>query len=644
VLRPSLLSLFFIFFFGDLSAQLCQGSLGDPIVNITFGGGQNPGPPLPAAALGYQYVTPDCPGDGFYTVRNNTTGCFGNTWHSVASDHTGNGNGYFMLVNASNQPGDFYVDTIRGLCGSTTYEFAAWVMNVIRPGSCGGNTIRPNITLRIERTDGTVLQQYSTGNIEPGPDPVWNQYGFFFSTPASGQDIVLRMRNNAPGGCGNDLLLDDITFRPCGPQLTPFFPGAAGPEKEICQGETASVVLSCDVSPGFTSPYFQWQESVDNGATWSDLAGANSPSFTKALTAATLPGRYLYRLTVVETANIGNNSCRIASQALTIRVNALPVTVAGNSGPVCAGGSLNLIAAGGAGYQWMGPNGFSASTPSTAIPMVVLADTGFYYVTVTSDLGCRKLDSTHVSVFPRPQVVVLPSVVSICDGDDVRLTASGGSSYEWSPAASLSSTTIPDPLAAPHDSTRYRVVVTTAAGCVDSGFALVTVLKAPHANAGPDKVLIEGDATRLDGSVSGSGFTFDWAPQFSISDEGSLRPLVFPPLDTAYILTVTSTAGCGEARDTVRVKVYKRVQIPNAFSPNGDGVNDRWEIPALAAYNNVSLLVFNRYGQPVFESRRYVQPWDGNYGGKPLPVGTYYYVIEIRDRGTRLSGSVGIIR
>src|SRR5690348_2983064 len=111
----------------DVHAQVCQGSLGDPIVNITFGSGPNPGPPMPAAATGYQYFAGDCPNDGFYTVRSNTNNCFGNSWHSLAADHTGNPNGYFMLVNASIQPSAFYLDTVKGLCTGTTYEFAAWI-------------------------------------------------------------------------------------------------------------------------------------------------------------------------------------------------------------------------------------------------------------------------------------------------------------------------------------------------------------------------------------------------------------------------------------------------------------------------------------------------------------------------------------
>lgn len=120
----------------DAVAQLCQGSLSDPIVNITFGAGSNPGASLSAATTAYGYGLNDCPVDGFYTVRNNSNDCFGSSWHSLSADHTGNPNGYFMLVNASLLPSAFYADTVKDLCSNTTFEFTAWIINVLRPTAC----------------------------------------------------------------------------------------------------------------------------------------------------------------------------------------------------------------------------------------------------------------------------------------------------------------------------------------------------------------------------------------------------------------------------------------------------------------------------------------------------------------------------
>ena len=86
------------------------------------------------------------------------------------------------------------------------------------------------------------------------------------------------------------------------------------------------------------------------------------------------------------------------------------------------------------------------------------------------------------------------------------------------------------------------------------------------------------------------------------------------------------------------------LKVPNAFSPNGDGIHDRWEIYGLRAFPNCQVAVYNRYGQPVFNRRGYSEPWDGNYHGKPVPAGTYYYVIK-SSRGTELyTGWVELLR
>jgi hypothetical protein len=150
----------FLFFTGlPVDAQLCTGSLGDPVLNETFGKG-SAASPLDAATTSYKYTAADCPNDGWYTLRNATNNCF-NSWHTLTTDHTGDGQGNFMLVNASFEPSDFYLDTVKGLCANTVYEFSAWLMNVGQRF----NQIKPNITFSIEKTDGTILSSISSGDI-----------------------------------------------------------------------------------------------------------------------------------------------------------------------------------------------------------------------------------------------------------------------------------------------------------------------------------------------------------------------------------------------------------------------------------------------------------------------------------------------
>ena len=97
--------------------------------------------------------------------------------------------------------------------------------------------------------------------------------------------------------------------------------------------------------------------------------------------------------------------------------------------------------------------------------------------------------------------------------------------------------------------------------------------------------------------------------------------------------------------DEVFVKVYKQIVIPNAFSPNKDGRHDTWKIQAIETYPNPEVTVFNRYGQTVFRSKGYATPWDGTYNGTHLPVGTYYYIIDLKIPGEPvLNGWVVIVR
>jgi gliding motility-associated-like protein len=624
-------------------AQLCTGSLGDPIVRSTFGSGANPGPRLASAAPGYTYQASDCPGDGLYSVRNNTAGCFSSTWHSVASDHSGDPNGYFLLVNASNSPGDFYVDTVYGLCSGTTYEFAAWVLNVLKPASCNGNGIQPNITFRIERTDGTVLGTYNSGNIPPSATPEWKQYGFFFTTSATVSDVVVRMTNNAPGGCGNDLLLDDITFRACGPLLTPGFTAAPGLETNICAGTAASFDLTVAVSAGYVTPRFQWQESR-NGGPWTDIAGATARNYAAAFPATTAPGNYRYRLTVAESANWGTAACTVASGPLTIHVIGRPALLVSNSGPACAGSSVSLNAGGASVYSWSGPSGYSAAGASVMTAPLQAAGAGTYTLQATDAFGCSWTATTDVVVLPRPVASVMQDTVAICAGADVLLAASGGGTYSWSPAAGLSALNSAAPRAAPADTSTYLVVVMNAEGCRDTAFVRVNVRPLPRVSAGPDAAIFLGDALRLEGSIVGNDYTFQWSPPYFLDDPSALQPTASPERDTAYVLTATSLAGCGMQRDTMRVRVFRKVEVPNVFTPNGDGVNDRWEIPALAAYRIYTVDVFSRWGQPLLSLKNRYVPWNGELDGKPLPVGTYYYVIRISDNDQLLRGWVDLLR
>ena len=625
------------------NAQLCGGSLGDPIVNITFGAGDNPGAPLLAAATGYRYQPDDCPNDGFYTVRNRTLNCFSSSWHNVTQDHTGNINGYFMLVNASVQPSAFYIDTVRGLCANMTFEFASWIMNVQSTTSCGSNAIQPNITFNIEKTDGTIIQSYNSGNIPVTSSPLWKQFGFFFRTPAGVSDVVLRMVNNAPGGCGNDLAVDDITFRPCGPQLMPTVSGETLNDINICKGSNRSFTFNCSVSGGFTNPVMQWQQKY-NESGWTNIPGATSFSYMANFPPNINTGTYQFRLTVAEDGNQNSTQCTISSLPITVNVNDNPVATATHSGPVCNGSKLTLTAGGGTNYNWSGPNNFMETGAVVSINITSPLQAGNYQAMVTNAAGCSTVANTLVEINASPVATTKFTDTFICIKDSISLQVTGGIQYAWSPAAGLSSDTVSNPKASPFQSTKYQVIVANAFGCYDTAFINVQVYKKAIANAGPDKFTAPNVPVQLSGSIEENYSQLNWSPPNFINNTSILTPQVSPPEDARYVLTAISVKGCGISSDTVLVKVSKQIFIPNAFTPNGDAINDTWNIPALNSYNNFSLGVFNRYGQMVFQKRYPFSPWNGTYKGIQLPIGVYTYFINVAGVKQIFKGTVTIIR
>jgi gliding motility-associated-like protein len=137
--------------------------------------------------------------------------------------------------------------------------------------------------------------------------------------------------------------------------------------------------------------------------------------------------------------------------------------------------------------------------------------------------------------------------------------------------------------------------------------------------------------------------SFAWDPSTGLNDPTALRPVLVALRDETYTLTATGEGNC-TAKDQITVKILKPVKIPNAFSPNGDGINDRWDITNLSDYPGATVEVFNRFGQPVFFSKGYNDPWDGKNKGNALPVATYYYVITLKNGFQPITGSLTIVR
>jgi len=190
---------------------------------------------------------------------------------------------------------------------------------------------------------------------------------------------------------------------------------------------------------------------------------------------------------------------------------------------------------------------------------------------------------------------------------------------------------------------RLTYTYTTGKGCSDMASTVMTVFTLPTANAGSDFFVLEGGSARLEAVASGAGLTYKWSPATYLNSPTLLQPQTTPVADVQYTLTVTTAAGC-RASDTVLVKVLKIPLVPNAFSPNADGINDTWVINYLNSYPNCTVQVFNRQGSLVYTSTGYPTPWNGTLNGAVLPVGTYYYLINPNLGRKPMAGSVTLLR
>ncbi|MES2774839.1 MAG: PKD domain-containing protein [Bacteroidota bacterium] len=174
----------------------------------------------------------------------------------------------------------------------------------------------------------------------------------------------------------------------------------------------------------------------------------------------------------------------------------------------------------------------------------------------------------------------------------------------------------------------------------------VTINKMPVVDAGPSFAVFTGTTVRFAPTVNDSLlFSFRWEPSFTgLIDPDSLRPSLFVDQNQTFTLTATGAGNC-VASDTMQVRVLSALKIINAFSPNGDGINDVWILPGLEDYLQATVRIFDRYGRIVYSSTGYPKPWDGKVNGTILPVGTYYYIIDTKtDFVKPFTGAVTLLK
>ncbi|MBK8443326.1 MAG: gliding motility-associated C-terminal domain-containing protein [Sphingobacteriales bacterium] len=311
--------------------------------------------------------------------------------------------------------------------------------------------------------------------------------------------------------------------------------GNAGGDGTICAGGSVQLWAS-----GGTT--YSWSPS--NG-----LSNANIANPTASPSATT-----------TYTVTISNAQGCSDTEQVTVTVNEPVYGNAGGDGTICAGGSVQLWASGGTTYSWSPSNGLSNA--NIANPTSSPSATTIYTVTITNANGCSDTEEVTVIVAPASNASA-GADVTICEGEDTQLNASGGTTYSWSPATGLSNPNIANPIASPSTTTTYTVTVTNAQGCSDTDQVTVTVLPPVVLNAGNDMAVCGHTAVL---QASGNGYwTVEPSNGVSISNINDPHATVTVPADGFYAFNWnTSGAVCGNSFDQVIVQFGSNPTPANA--------------------------------------------------------------------------------
>ena len=349
------------------------------------------------------------------------------------------------------------------------------------------------------------------------------------------------------------------------------------------------------------------------------------------------------------TVTIRDNSNCVRDTIINV-VEPTPLTAQGfTTNATCSAtpnGSLNVEAAGGANvYEYSINGGAYQSSPNFTVT------NGTYTVSVRDLNGCIKTFSNTVALTNDLSVQTRVDT-TICLGGSVELTTTGNAAtYSWSGAGLSPNSSIASPIATPTSlgATTYTLLATLGQ-CTVTKRVVVRTNSQINVNAGQNATIILGESAQLSGTVTGAG-TYLWTSSpadNTLSSTTILNPIATPVTTTTYTLTATNVAGCNSTGNVIITVIPYCIKVKNAFTPNGDGINDFWSVYGqFDCLKNVTVTVFNRYGSRIYSSKSYRNDWNGTYNGKPVPDGTYYAVVDfqlISGKKITVKSDVTIIR
>ena len=384
----------------------------------------------------------------------------------------------------------------------------------------------------------------------------------------------------------------------------------AGADSAICIGDT-----------------IQLQATGGLNYSWTPSATLNDPLIADPLASPVTTTQYILSVS-------DSNTCT-NTDSITIAVNDLPPAFAGADVAICSGDTIQLGASGGITYQWTPPE--FLDNPGVFDPHAFPDTTTEFIVLVTDTNSCSAYDTLEISIF---NISVTPQDTTICAGDSVQLNVNGPNvtSYLWSPSSGLSDPTFANPMAAPNTTTVYTVVLDDVSGCSDSASATINVQDSPipsfttEIEAGCDGIIVEFTNT----SSLADSYLWLFGDGSSTTEENPTHTFNYGSSFNATLVAY-SLMGCSDSSSfsgtAGNFEDYYTIEIPNVFTPNGDGQNDQFVVSVAGKlFECIEMRVYNRWGQVLFISTGNNLTWDGrNMSGEKAPQGSYFYTIKIKE-------------
>ena len=309
-----------------------------------------------------------------------------------------------------------------------------------------------------------------------------------------------------------------------------------------------------------------------------------------------------------------NGQCS-ATDSITVSINQYPTPTLGIDTTICQGHTITLNGGSASSYLWS--NGSTAPSINAFAP-------GTYWVRASNGL-CSAIDSIAITI-NQPPIPHLGNDTTLCQGQTLILNAGSATSYLWSNGSAAASI---------NASTQGIYWVQTSNGkCTATDSITISINQYPIPNLGNDTTICQGQTIALKG---GSATSYLWS-------NGSTAPSI-NALTTGIYWEKISNGQCSET-DTITINFKDCncfIYIPNAFTPDRNNINDNFSLKANCEYLDYNLIIYNRWGEKIFETSNSIESWDGTYHGELVPTGVYVFLVKYKFEKENLTTKSGII-